>query len=200
MARRVEGRRRAQSIVELAILLPLFLILIAGLTELGFAIAAYLSLQDAVREAARFGADGDPCLYADHQEDPRDPGAVCDSPLFMDPVSQRFDEAFRPYGLNAGLGDDLVISAFGIRQDGTLAWRLPRNAPNGWSRFHNQSSRVTDAAIAAEIGHPPSKGVLVVEAYHHYRQRLGLFTWIFPEIIPMYASAWMPLPSVDPME
>jgi hypothetical protein len=29
------------------------------------AIAASLSLQDAVREAARFGADEDPCLYAD---------------------------------------------------------------------------------------------------------------------------------------
>jgi hypothetical protein len=186
--------------VELAILLPLFLILIAGLTEIGFAIAAYLSLQDAVREAARFGADGDPCLYADRQEDPRDPAAVCGSDLFLNPISQRFDEAFQPYAPNSGLGDDLVISAFGIRQDGTLAWRLPRDAPNGWSRFNNQSSRVTNEAIAAQVGHSPSKGILIVEAYYHYRQRLGLFTWIFPEIIPMYASVWMPLPSVDPME
>jgi Flp pilus assembly protein TadG len=52
MSERGRRGRRAQSIVELAILLPLFLILIAGLTEIGFAIAAYLSLQDAVREAA----------------------------------------------------------------------------------------------------------------------------------------------------
>ncbi|MDT7885155.1 MAG: TadE/TadG family type IV pilus assembly protein [Thermoflexus sp.] len=200
MSERGRRGRRAQSIVELAILLPLFLILIAGLTEIGFAIAAYLSLQDAVREAARFGADGDPCLYADRQEDPRDPAAVCGSDLFLNPISQRFDEAFQPYALNSGLGDDLVISAFGIRQDGTLAWRLPRDAPNGWSRFNNQSSRVTNEAIAAQVGHSPSKGILIVEAYYHYRQRLGLFTWIFPEIIPMYASAWMPLPSVDPME
>ena len=93
-----------------------------------------------------------------------------------------------------------MISAFGIRQDGALAWRLPRDAPNGWSRFNNQSSRVTDAAIVAQVGRSPSKGILVVEAYYHYRQRLGLFNRIFPEIIPMYASAWMPLPSVDPME
>jgi hypothetical protein len=90
-----------------------------------------------------------------------------------------------------------VIPAFGVRQDGTPAWRLPRDAPNGWSRFN--ISWVTNEAIAAQVGHSPSKGILIVEVYHHYRQRLGLFTSIFPEIIPMYASAWMPLPSVDPM-
>jgi hypothetical protein len=186
--------------VELAILLPFFLVLIAGLTEVGFAIAAYLSLQDAAREAARFGADGDPCLYEDRQEDPRDPRAVCGSDLFLRPIFDRFGEAFQPYALNSGMGDDLVISAFGIRQDGTLAWRLPRDAPNGWSRFNNRSSRVTNVAIVAQVGRPPSKGILVVETYYHHRQRLGLFTWIFPEIIPMYASAWMPLPAADPME
>jgi len=200
MGRGVGRGRRGQSIVELAILLPLFVILIAGLTEVGFAIATYLSLQDAVREAARFGADGDPCLYADHQEDPRDPDAVCGSDLFMQAIAQRFDEAFQPYGLDSGRGDDLVISAFGVRQDGSLAWRLPRDAPNGWSRFHNQNSRVTNEEIVARMGHAPSKGILVVEVYYHYRHRLGLFRSLIPDPIPMYASAWMPLQSVDPME
>ncbi len=190
-------RRRAQSLVELAILSPLLLILIGGLAELGFALAAYMSLQDAAREAARFGADGDPCGGAD----PRQPDADCeDVSGFLEPIAQRFDQAFVPYALVNTQGDDLVISAFGVRDDGTLAWRLPKNRPSGWSRYGNRTSRVQTSDLAGLMGHRPSKGILVVEVYYHHRHRLGLFRWLLPDPIPMYAVAWMPLPSADPME
>lgn len=169
----------------------------AGLTELGFALAAYLSLQDAVREAARFGADGDPCGGAD----PYDPAVTCTEVNgFFQPIATRFDQAFGPYTLDPGQGDDLVISAFGIYDNGTLAWRLPKDHPNGWARFNNRNSRISAADLQAIIGHRPSKGLLVVEAFYHYRQRLGLFVGLLPDPIPMYAIAWMPLPSVDPMQ
>lgn len=189
-------KRAAQSIVELAILLPVLLIIVGGLAELGFALAAYMHLQDAAREAARFGSDGDPC----GGQDPQFPNVTCtDVNGFFEPVAQRFDQAFAPYMLVNTNGDDLVISAFGVYESGALAWRLPKDHPSGWSRFGNQVSRVSDADIHASMGHPPSKGVLVVEVYYHYRHRLGLFRSLLPDPIEMYAVAWMPLPSVDPL-
>ena len=192
--------RRGQSLTELALFLPLSLLLIAGLAELGFALAGYMALQDATREAARFGADGDPCNGADV----RDPANTCDSnPTFhldfYQQITTLFDQTFHPYRLDPALGDDLVISAFGIQSDGTLAWRLPRNRPYGWSRYGNRTSRFSDATVQARMGHPPSKGVLIVEVYYHHRHRLGLFRWLLPDPIPMYAVSTMPLPAAEPV-
>lgn len=50
---------KGQSLVEIAILLPVLLILLSGLIEFGFLFNEYLSLQDAVRNAARFASDSD---------------------------------------------------------------------------------------------------------------------------------------------
>lgn len=189
-------KRVAQSLVEFAILLPVLLIMVGGLAELGFALAAYMSLQDAAREAARFGADGDPC----GGQNPELPDVTCsDINGFFEPIARRFDQAFAPYMLANTIGDDLVISAFGVYESGSLAWRLPKDHPSGWSRFGNRASRVSNADISSLMGHPPSKGILVVEVYYHHRHRLGLFQNLLPDPIEMYAVAWMPLPSVDPL-
>lgn len=48
-----------QSLVEAAILFPILLILLSGLLEFGFMLNEYMTIQDAVRNAARFSSDGD---------------------------------------------------------------------------------------------------------------------------------------------
>src|SRR6266567_3057816 len=53
-------RRTGQSLVELALAMPLLLILLTGLLEFGFALNQYLNALDAAREGARYAADGDP--------------------------------------------------------------------------------------------------------------------------------------------
>ncbi|GAB4529543.1 MAG: hypothetical protein Fur0018_16220 [Anaerolineales bacterium] len=50
---------KGQALVEITILLPVLLILLSGLIEFGFMLNEYLSLQDAVRNAARFASDSD---------------------------------------------------------------------------------------------------------------------------------------------
>lgn len=50
---------RGQSLVEIAILFPVLLVLLSGLLEFGFVLNEYLTLQDAVRNAARFSSDSD---------------------------------------------------------------------------------------------------------------------------------------------
>ena len=48
---------RGQGIVEFTLLVPLFLVLLLGMVELGFAFNHQLTLQYATREGARIGAD-----------------------------------------------------------------------------------------------------------------------------------------------
>jgi Flp pilus assembly protein TadG len=49
-------RRRAQAMVEFALILPVFMLLVAGAIEFGRAFYAYGQLQQAVQEGARYGA------------------------------------------------------------------------------------------------------------------------------------------------
>jgi hypothetical protein len=56
---RTQLTQRGQSLVEVALLFPVLLILLSGLLEFGFLLNEYLTLQDAVRNAARFSSDSD---------------------------------------------------------------------------------------------------------------------------------------------
>jgi hypothetical protein len=49
-----------QSIVEFTLMLPVLLIMISGLIEMGFMLNFYLDLIDTAREVARLAADDDP--------------------------------------------------------------------------------------------------------------------------------------------
>lgn len=53
-------KSRGQSLVELALFLPVLLILLSGLVEFGFGLNQYINVVEATREGARFGVDGDP--------------------------------------------------------------------------------------------------------------------------------------------
>ena len=53
-----EREERGQSLVEIAIFLPVLLIILAGIVEVGHALTAYLVIANAAREGARFGAAG----------------------------------------------------------------------------------------------------------------------------------------------
>jgi hypothetical protein len=64
LLRQTPGRRksRGQSLVELALFLPILLILLSGLVEFGFGLNRYVNVVEATREGARSGVDGDPAL------------------------------------------------------------------------------------------------------------------------------------------
>src|SRR4030043_1763810 len=47
-----------QSLVELSLILPIFLLLFSGLVEIGDALNSYLTVIDASRDAARLGSRG----------------------------------------------------------------------------------------------------------------------------------------------
>jgi hypothetical protein len=66
---------RGQGLLEFALFLPLLLLMISGMIEIGMYANDYLTILDASREAARFGANLDPELTSQDWFDMRD-GAV----------------------------------------------------------------------------------------------------------------------------
>ena len=55
-SRRGRTSNRGQALVEFTLILPILLLLFAGLIELGFALYDYLQVVNAAREGARFGS------------------------------------------------------------------------------------------------------------------------------------------------
>ena len=66
-------RTRAQSLVEYAVIVPVFFLILLGMLELGFAFSHHLTMEYATREGARTGAalangsDDFPCNNVDQQ-------------------------------------------------------------------------------------------------------------------------------------
>lgn len=60
----LEQKHKGQSFVELAIILPVLLLLLLGVVEVSFFIGNYLDILDLTREAARFASVRDPFVTA----------------------------------------------------------------------------------------------------------------------------------------
>lgn len=59
---------RGQSLAELTLTLPILLIMMLGLTEIGWYANNYMTLLDVVREAGRYGATKDPTSWVNGEE------------------------------------------------------------------------------------------------------------------------------------
>jgi len=56
--KKVHRREEAQSLAEFALILPIFLILVFGIIDFGMGLRAYITVAQATREGARYGAVG----------------------------------------------------------------------------------------------------------------------------------------------
>lgn len=141
---------RGQSILEFALFLPILLILIAGMVEIGAYAIDYMNVLDASREGARFGANLDPELTSNY---PFDTGGGPEFPDVRPPeiggpmmVEDFLDicmhggttnfyyevacltfqnvPTYTMSGLHPAEGDDIVITVIGVTT-GTIANRWP---------------------------------------------------------------------------
>lgn len=140
--RKLKNRQltRGQSFVELALVIPILLLILLGLVEVAFFMGRYLDVLDLTREAARFAASRVP--YLNTVGDPR-PGNAdynCSTPdrfdfyydtacIFSPPENATCKDAFgnitNPFcnGFNSFVDfnqalDDVVISVFTIERIG----------------------------------------------------------------------------------
>ena len=202
----ISGLSRGQGLVETAILFPILLMVISGLTEFGFLLNDYLALQDAARNAARFAADGmynfrdgnHSCATGSGTQDFYRQTACL--------VNQELAQERPEIGIDVGTGeDDIIISAFSVAQDYCQAPAsyppVPRVPPNlgvscvtvrhptadgetGWSEAldstgsRNQISRISTTDLNARLNiTAPSTGFVSVELFYTYEQKLKL-PWI----------------------
>jgi hypothetical protein len=125
-------KHSGQSLVELALILPLILLMLAGMVEVAFGMFAYLTALDLTREAARFASMRDYTVLDPggtlHPSVPpsdfvTDPSAACldgtaDGPIlhyYYDSACFFTDPKLNPFlEINPAKYDDLVITVFTV--------------------------------------------------------------------------------------
>jgi TadE-like protein len=217
-------RHPGQSLVEFTILLPVLLIMISGLIELGLLLNYYLDVIDAAREAARWGASDDPFIddtgiFVGDIEDgvPGPPG----NPFYTRVAGVAQQSIDMGSGGQISLdpaSDDIVVSVFAVN-GGSVEFRYPSIfGEDGWRSYFRHTSRFS-TSCASTIDPPkcdaddtmrsvdalldataPNAGIVIVEIYYDYNMVLGLpwITAFLPDPIPLYAYSVMPNAAAEP--
>jgi hypothetical protein len=206
---RVRGDQHGQSFVELALILLILALLLAGVVEFGYLMNNYLHVLDSAREGARFSNSS---VAFDNET------GVSYQTFYINTAIEAMRVMF-PIVMNGNQGDDIVISVFSVAgssirrwPDGYVyGWSLCNNysdaalhddlSPADWSSCSPRSSHFTTGQILALMdANAPESGVLLVEVYYNYAQilKLPVFEQVIPDPILVYNYAVMPLSSAEP--
>src|SRR5271157_1592815 len=202
------NKSRGQSLVEIAITLPLLLMLFASMIEFGFMLNYYMALIDATRYAAREYSNGDPFLpdtdthrnaidwfYIDAANTvAKQLAPMTDSNGNVDPNDTSVKTQLNP------ATDDVIVTAYSV--DGTTIKTLNISGLDANGEYHlygNENASVTSSTLLNTIqSSDPCEGILVVEVYFTYHQVLNL-PWLAPLGSPvMHADTIMPLSAAEP--
>jgi hypothetical protein len=223
----VKNNNRGQSFVELALIFPLLLMIIAGFVEVGFFAYTYLTAIELTREAARFASQRDPFIL----DAPGSglPNAACnddDFHYYLDTVCVLLNTGANPtIDLDTNI-DDITISVFTISgnvvtnrwpADGDGVWSLSTISDlwpgtESWTKdcegnVVSIQPNITNADVQAsfQTGAPTSRGLVLVELHYCYQQILNLpvLSDIIPNPIRIRAYTIMPanqaLPTPTPI-
>jgi hypothetical protein len=124
---RIRGDPRGQSFVELALVLLILALLLAGVVEFGFLMNSYLHVLDGAREGARYSSSSTAFKFSPE-------GAITDQyvPEFYYITAWKAAQTMSPIQLDPANGDDILVSVFSVTRS-SAAVRFPLGAPNGWS-------------------------------------------------------------------
>lgn len=152
---------RGQSFVELALVVPILLLILLGLVEVAFFIGRYLDVLDLSREAARFASVRDPFTTGGdlNCSSSADLNFYYDTSCVLSPPSgsvncpdPAFCNGFTPYmTLNLDT-DDVVISVFTIAGHAvTNRWPQPNTY---WALSNVDFANNVDLNLNGDPGHP----------------------------------------------
>ena len=144
-------RSRGQSFLELAILLPVMLIMLLGLVEITVFMSRYLDLLDLTREFARFASVRDPFAPFSASPNCSDPtsynfyySSACIFAPPGDSPNCASDTAFcgglNPYILINSATDDIIITVFTVTRSGQVTDVHPSSAPWAFSDHDNNTA------------------------------------------------------------
>jgi len=101
----LKNKVRGQNLVEITLIMPIVLLLFAGMVEVGFAVQSHVIVSSAVREGARFGSRGVEIC-------PQDIAFIVETAMGK-VISPTFDEP--------GANTKIIITKVNIDDDGTLS-------------------------------------------------------------------------------
>lgn len=208
--------RRAQSLVEFTILLPVLLIMLSGLVEAGIALNVYLDLIDSAREVARNLSDFNPFNEDTLSQNVSFYEEAENVALYT--LSQAGQIQLDP------ANDNVVVSVF--RVTGSTvdpSERYPatysedgctKGGETGWILFCNsRQSKIGTTSCGSEpdcilmsdllgglVDVPPNTGIVAVEIYYDYHMTLGLpwITAFLPDPITLHSYSFMPNSAAEP--
>lgn len=202
--------RRAQSLVEFAIALPVLILLLLGMVEFGFMLNTYLSLQDAARAAARRYSTINP-FNADDTDNLAYYQAAAQN--VVDTLMPSDDPGARQIPVDA-TRDNILISLVSIKVDKTTSTissvtRHPTgeqyyklygdtDPPSAYSDTSIESLMTANGAV------PANAGMLIVEIYYSYEGVINtpVTTPFMSDSNPvmLYVSSIMPITYVKPLD
>lgn len=216
-----ENGKRGQSYVELALVIPVLLLLLAGMVELAFFIFTYLTALDLTREAARFASSRD---YRSYSGEAASVDKCSDATLdyYNDTACFFIDPNFNAFiDIVGSEYSDVTISVFTIQDYDTVSDRWPEVGSAGiddnmwtlngdnWSKDCQGNVVLTEpyfsnakmeSILSDNTDTSRWKGVVVVELYYCYQQVLNLpvFSQALPSKFRMHAYSIMPDPEAVP--
>lgn len=219
---RKRRNNRGQSFVELALVVLILALMLAGVVEFGFLLNQYLKVLDSTREAARYAGSGVAFEWDDSS------GTYVSRQDFYEAVTlEAINIMSSTIQLNGNVGDNIVISVFtvGGPSSPTIV-RWPLGEAFGWNLCENSTdtnimtpaehaarwnscgawvvntrSKFTEAQVLNRmIAGAPGAGVVLVEVFYNYPQllKLPVFEQMIPDPILVYAYSFMPLASAQP--
>jgi hypothetical protein len=206
-------RPKAQSLMEMSIVLIILMMLALGTVEFGNLMNQYITLIDGTREGARYASSSDP--YAIEDSD----GNITYNYSAAQPAFyQNVDLVIEGDGTTDNLGaiaplrlnpatDEVMIYFLSIRSGPSFIV-----SDNGvvWCRFgcgtHGRPEAIVNSNpsfIQNSLSpNAPNTGIVVVEVFYAYHQLLNLplFTAMFPPdgTIQVHAYSIMPLSAAEP--
>jgi hypothetical protein len=210
-----------QSLVELALIIPLILIMLVGMIEVGFLVFNYLNALDLTREAARFASVRDYNMSTPGQATNSD----CTDQLldyYKDTACFFIDPSLNPdLNFDPAKYDDVTISIFTV-VPGTVAsisdrWPKPPIDPDGdgvWSQYNNnwkkdcQGNDIHTGPIFSNedvenkflASAPQAKGLVLVEAHICYDQLIyiPIISDFIGSPFRIHTYTFMPAPEAIP--
>ncbi len=205
-----------QTYVELALLVPLLLVMLAGLVEVGFVVFGYLNLLDLTREAARFASVRD-FESATAGEASLDECANNTLDYYKDTACFFIDPELNPYVPISNTNyADVVVTVFTVSSSGSITSTNIIRHPDadGWSLYGDNWKKdcdgntirdepfFTDEEIKENFisGAPNNRGYVLVEAYVCYDQMLHfpIISEVIPSPFRLHAYSMMPAPEAIP--
>lgn len=189
--RRNQRRARAQSFLELALVLPVLLIMLLAMVEVAIFIGRYLDVLDLTREVARQAA--------------REERFQNQNAFFADTFSYLTPP---PDGLNSYITinpavDDVVISVFDLRGSGEWIMRNQSTTNENYKKDcdGNPARALPHFTLAnvITIGSPPAnEGMIAVEVFycHQLALNLPILSAFIPNPVQIHAFTIFPFPAI----